>query len=66
MDALKQDVDKKLRKKILRFNNNSSMTKALEKATMHRSRFKYVYHKSGTNENWTRYKKQWNFYVNLL
>ena len=42
------------------------MTKALKKAIMHRSRFKYVYHKSGTNEKWTRYKKQWNFYVNLL
>ena len=62
MDALKQDLDKKLRKKILRFNNNSFMIKVLRKAIMHRSRLKNLYHhKSRTNENSTSYKKQNNF-----
>ena len=54
------------KKKILRFNKNSFMKKALRKAITRRSNFKNVYHKSWTNENWAIYKKQKNFCVNLL
>ena len=36
------------KKKILRFNDNSFMTKALRKAIMHRSKLKKVFHKTRT------------------
>ena len=42
------------------------MTKTLKKATMHGSKFKNIYNKKRTNDNWTNYKKQRNFCVNLL
>ena len=42
----------RLRKKILRFNNNNTfMTKALKKVIIHKSIVKNVYHKYRTNEN---------------
>ena len=42
------------------------MTKTLKKATMHGSKFKNIYNKKRINDNWTNYKKQRNFCVNLL
>ena len=54
------------KKKILRFNDNSFMTKALRKAIMHRSKLKNVFHKTRRKEDWNNYKKQRDFCVNLL
>ena len=41
-----------IKKKILRFNNNSFMTKTLRKAIMHRSKFKNIYNKKRANNKW--------------
>ena len=54
------------KKKILRFNDNPFMTKALRKAIMHRSKLKNIFHKTRAKEDWNNYKKQNNFCVNLL
>ena len=54
------------KKKILRFNDNPFMTKALRKAIMHRSKLKNIFHKTRAKEDWNNYKKQRNFCVNLL
>ena len=53
---LQQDYDS-----ILRFNNNTFMTKALKKVIIHKSIVKNVYHKSRTNE-----QKQKNLCVHFL
>ena len=50
----------------MRFNNNPFMSKALRKAIMHRSKFKNIYNKCRTEDKWANYKKQRNFFVNLL
>ena len=42
------------------------MTKALEKAIMHTSKLKNIFHKARGKENWNNYKKQRNFFINLL
>ena len=42
------------------------MSKALRKAIMHRSKFKNIYNKYRTEENWANYKKRRNFCVHLL
>ena len=42
------------------------MTKTLRKAIVHRSKFKNIYNKKWTNDNWANYKKQRNFCVILL
>ena len=55
-----------IKKKILRFNNNSFVTKTLRKAIMHRCKFKNIYNKKRTNDNMANQKKQRNFCVNLL
>ena len=55
-----------IKKKILRFNDNPFMTKALRKAIMHRSKLKNIFHKTRAKEDWNNYKKQRNFCVNLL
>ena len=55
-----------IKKKILRFNHNLFMSKALRKAIMVRSKLKNKYNKNRTEENWDSYKKQRNFCVNLL
>ena len=55
-----------IKKKILRFNHNPFMSKALRKAIMVRSKLKNKYNKNRTGENWDSYKKQRNFCVNLL
>ena len=55
-----------IKKKILRFNNNPFMSKALRKAIMHRSKLKNIYSKKRTDVNWANYKKQRNFCVTLL
>ena len=39
-----------INKKILRFNDNPFMTKALRKAIMHRSKFKNIFHKTRAKE----------------
>ena len=52
-----------IKKKILRFNNGSFMTKTLRKA---KSKFKNILSKKRANDNWPSYKKQRNFGVNLL
>ena len=56
----------RLRKKILRFNNNTFMTKALKTVIIHKSIVKNVYHKYRTNENQISYKKQKNLCVHFL
>ena len=38
--------------KVLRFNNNTFMTKSLRKATMLRSKLKNNFNKQRSNENW--------------
>ena len=55
-----------IKKKIMHFNNNPFMSKALRKAAMHRSKLKNVYNKNRTEDNWTDYNRQKNFCVNLL
>ena len=55
-----------IKKKILRFNNNPFMSKALRKAIMHRSKLKNIYNKKMDRVNWENYKKQRNFCVTLL
>ena len=55
-----------IKKKILCFNNSSFMTKTLKKAIMHRSKFKNIYIKNRTGDNWESYKEQRNFCENLL
>ena len=55
-----------IKKKILRFNHNPFMSKALRKAIMVRSKLKNKYNKNRTEENWDGHKKQRNFCVNLL
>ena len=55
-----------IKNKILRFNHNPFMSKALRKAIMVRSKLKNKYNKNRTGENWDSYKKQRNFCVNLL
>ena len=55
-----------IKKKYLRGNTQSFMTKALRKALMNRSRRRNIYNQHNTTENWHRFKKQRNFCVNLL
>ena len=55
-----------IKKKILRFNNNPFMSKAVRKAIMHRSKLKNIYNKKRTDVNWANYKKQRNFCVTVL
>ena len=50
----------------MRFNNNPFMPKALREAIMHRSKLKNIYNKCRTEDNWSNYKKQRNFCVDLL
>ena len=50
-----------IKKKIMRFSNNSFMSKALRKANMHRLKSKNIYNKYRTEDNWVNYKKQRNF-----
>ena len=52
-----------LKKRQLRFNHSTFMTKALQKAIMTRSRLK---NKKRTFDNWNKYKKQKFFCVKLL
>ena len=46
-----------IKKKIMHFNNNPSMSKALRKAIMHRSKLKNIYNNYRTEGNWANYKK---------
>ena len=55
-----------IKKKILRFNNNPFMSKALRKAIMHKSKLKNIYNKKRADVNWANYQKQRNFCVTLL
>ena len=52
--------------KILRYNNNPFMNKALRKAIMTRSRLKNKFNKNSSAKNWNSYKKQRNFCLKLL
>ena len=52
--------------KILRYNNNPFMNKALRKAIMTRSRLKNKSNKNSSAKNWNSYKKQRNFCLKLL
>ena len=54
-----------IKKRIMRFNNNLFMSKALRKAIMHRSKLK-KHNKYRTENIWANYKKQRNLCVNLL
>ena len=42
------------------------MSKSLRKTIMHMSKFKNIYNKTRTNEDWDNYKRQRSFFVNLL
>ena len=55
-----------IKKKIMCFNNNPFMSKALRKAIMHSSKLKNIYNNYRTEDNWANYKKQRNFCANLL
>ena len=55
-----------IKTKTVRSNNHQCMNKALRKAVMTRSRLKNIYLKTRNNENWDKYKKQRNFFTNLL
>ena len=55
-----------LKKKQLRFNHSSFMTKALRKAIMTCSRLKNMYNKKRSYDNWDKCKKQINFCMKLL
>ena len=44
--------------KILRYNNNPFMTKALRKAIMTRSRLKNTFNKNNSAKNWNSYKNK--------
>ena len=55
-----------IKKKIMSFNNNPFMSKALRKAIMHRSKVKNINNNYRTEDNWASYKKQRNFSINLL
>ena len=46
-----------IKKKILRFNDDPFMTKALRKAIMHRSILKNIFHKTRAEEDWNNSKK---------
>ena len=52
--------------KILRYNNNPFMNKALRKTIMTRSRLKNKFNKNSSAKNWNSYKKQRNFCLKLL
>ena len=52
--------------KIIRYNNNPFMNKALRKAIMTRSRLKNEVNKNSSSKNWNSYKKQINFCLKLL
>ena len=54
-----------IKKKILCFNHNPFMSKALRKAVMVSSNLENKYNKNRTGENWDSYKKR-NFCVKLL
>ena len=60
------DCHAPIKKKILRANENSFMSKALRKAIMMRSRMKNLYLKNKSDLNWSNYKTQRNFCTNLL
>ena len=51
-----------IKEKIMHFNNDPFMSKALRKAIMHKN----IYNKYRTEDNWANYKKQRNFWANLL
>ena len=51
---------------MLHFNNNHFMPKALREAIMHRPKLKNIYNKCRTEGSCSNYKKQINFWVNLL
>ena len=55
-----------IKKKIMLFNNNPFMSKALRKAIMDKSKLKNICNNYRTEDNWANYKKQRNFCVNLL
>ena len=55
-----------LKKKFLRHNNNPFMTKNLRKQMMVRSKLRNNYNKNRNYENWCKYKRQRNLYLNLL
>ena len=52
--------------KILRYNNNPFMNKALRKTIMTRSRLKNKFNKNSSAKNWNSYKKQRNLCLKLL
>ena len=47
-----------IKKKILRFNGNPFMTKALRKAIMDLSKLKNIFHKTRAKEDWKNYKNR--------
>ena len=52
--------------KILRYDKNPFINKALRKAIMNRSRLKTKFHKNNSAKKWNSYKKQRNFCLKLL
>ena len=54
-----------LKKKFLRHNNNSIMTKDLRKQIMVRSKLRNMFNKNRNYENWCKYKRPHNFCLNL-
>ena len=52
--------------KILHYNNNPFMNKALRKAILTRSKLKNKFNKNSSAKNWNSYKKQTNFCLKFL
>ena len=54
-----------LKKKFLRHNNNSFMTKDLRKRIVVPSKLRNIFNKNRNYENWCKYKRQRNLYLNI-
>ena len=65
---LGRDLDKHapVKKRYVRANDKTFMTRALRKATMLRSRLRNKYNEDRTAENWNRFRKQRNSCVKLF
>ena len=55
-----------LKKKVLRHNNNTFMTKELRKEIMLRSKLKNKFNKERNHINWCNYKRQRNYCLSIL
>ena len=55
-----------LKTKKLRYNNKTFITEELRKEIMKRPKLKNLFNKNKNQQNWDKYKIQWNYCVHLL